>query len=67
MSPQCVTLGSSLFYQQKLSINFRAQKISGFQWALLHRSNKKNWQLLTKFTIRQAFTPTKEKYATKNE
>uniref|UniRef100_UPI003891A8E2 hypothetical protein n=1 Tax=Wolbachia endosymbiont of Trichogramma kaykai TaxID=444066 RepID=UPI003891A8E2 len=32
-----------------------AQKKTGCQWALLHRSNKKNWQLLTKFTIRQGF------------
>ncbi|OCA06442.1 hypothetical protein wTpre_776A, partial [Wolbachia endosymbiont of Trichogramma pretiosum] len=47
--------GIQPFYQQKLSINFRAQKNSGFQLDLLHRSNKKNCQLLTKFTVRQAF------------
>ncbi|WP_240991804.1 hypothetical protein [Wolbachia endosymbiont of Glossina morsitans morsitans] len=28
----------------------------GSQWALLHRSSEKNWQLLTKFTINSHLT-----------
>ncbi|WP_264707378.1 hypothetical protein [Wolbachia endosymbiont (group A) of Acrocera orbiculus] len=29
---------------------------TGFQWALLHRSSEKNWQLLTKFIINSHLT-----------
>ncbi|WP_265029908.1 hypothetical protein [Wolbachia endosymbiont (group A) of Philonthus cognatus] len=29
---------------------------SGSQWALLHRSSEKNWQLLTKFIINSDLT-----------
>ncbi|XCA35854.1 MAG: hypothetical protein ABOJ95_000818 [Wolbachia endosymbiont of Armadillidium vulgare] len=38
---------------------------SGFQWALLHHSREKNWQLLTKFTIKQAFNLRKKNMPTK--
>ncbi|WP_410530069.1 hypothetical protein [Wolbachia endosymbiont (group A) of Gastracanthus pulcherrimus] len=31
-------------------------KFSGSQWALLHRSSEKNWQLLTKFIINSGLT-----------
>ncbi|MBA8757346.1 hypothetical protein [Wolbachia pipientis] len=31
-------------------------KFSGSQWALLHRSSEKNWQLLTKFIINSHLT-----------
>ncbi|WP_256469368.1 MULTISPECIES: hypothetical protein [unclassified Wolbachia] len=31
-------------------------KSSGSQWALLHRSSEKNWQLLTKFIINSHLT-----------
>ncbi|WP_353289090.1 hypothetical protein [Wolbachia endosymbiont (group A) of Pogonocherus hispidulus] len=31
-------------------------KILGSQWALLHRSSEKNWQLLTKFIINSHLT-----------
>ncbi|MGY5877760.1 transposase, partial [Wolbachia endosymbiont of Nasonia oneida] len=36
-----------------------------FQWALLHSSDKKNWKLLTKFTIKQAFNLRKKNMPTK--
>ncbi|WP_265030216.1 hypothetical protein [Wolbachia endosymbiont (group A) of Philonthus cognatus] len=29
---------------------------AGSQWALLHRSSEKNWQLLTKFIINSDLT-----------
>ncbi|WP_425384775.1 hypothetical protein [Wolbachia endosymbiont (group A) of Sturmia bella] len=43
-----------------------SQGETGSQWALLHRSSEKNWQLLTKFIINSHLT-LKKKYATKNE
>ncbi|MGL9759170.1 MAG: hypothetical protein ACR5LA_10570 [Wolbachia sp.] len=50
---QCLTLASSKIYCKQNNI---FNQKTGSQWALLHRSSEKNWQLLTKFIINSHLT-----------
>ncbi|WP_353289078.1 hypothetical protein [Wolbachia endosymbiont (group A) of Pogonocherus hispidulus] len=52
MSSQCSDTG----IQPLLCSHLVEIKSSGSQWALLHRSSEKNWQLLTKFIINSHLT-----------